>query len=63
MPGDRRYRFVQVDVFSERAFAGNQLAVVHAGTVCPFPAPIHTAAVSVATHTVLDRRPVPAQAR
>ena len=25
---DRRYRFVQVDVFSERAFAGNQLAVV-----------------------------------
>ena len=28
MAGDRRYRFVQVDVFSERAFAGNQLAVV-----------------------------------
>jgi trans-2,3-dihydro-3-hydroxyanthranilate isomerase len=28
MVGDRRYRFVQVDVFSERAFAGNQLAVV-----------------------------------
>jgi len=28
MADDRRYRFVQVDVFSERAFAGNQLAVV-----------------------------------
>ena len=28
MAEDRRYRFVQVDVFSERAFAGNQLAVV-----------------------------------
>ena len=28
MTADRRYRFVQVDVFSERAFAGNQLAVV-----------------------------------
>jgi trans-2,3-dihydro-3-hydroxyanthranilate isomerase len=28
MAADRRYRFVQVDVFSERAFAGNQLAVV-----------------------------------
>ena len=25
---DRRYRFVQVDVFTERAFAGNSLAVV-----------------------------------
>jgi trans-2,3-dihydro-3-hydroxyanthranilate isomerase len=28
MAADRRYRFAQVDVFSERAFAGNQLAVV-----------------------------------
>ena len=28
MAGDRRHRFVHVDVFSERAFAGNQLAVV-----------------------------------
>jgi trans-2,3-dihydro-3-hydroxyanthranilate isomerase len=28
MPADRRYRFAHVDVFSERAFAGNQLAVV-----------------------------------
>jgi trans-2,3-dihydro-3-hydroxyanthranilate isomerase len=28
MTAERRYRFVQVDVFSERAFAGNQLAVV-----------------------------------
>ena len=31
MLGDRLYRFVQVDVFSERAFAGNQLAVVFDG--------------------------------
>jgi len=28
MSADRHYRFVHVDVFSERAFAGNQLAVV-----------------------------------
>ena len=28
MPAARRYRFVQVDVFTERAFGGNQLAVV-----------------------------------
>jgi trans-2,3-dihydro-3-hydroxyanthranilate isomerase len=31
MSGERRYRFVQVDVFSARAFAGNQLAVVFDG--------------------------------
>lgn len=28
MPGDREYRFVHVDVFAERALAGNPLAVV-----------------------------------
>ena len=26
-PSERRYRFVQVDVFTRRAFGGNQLAV------------------------------------
>jgi trans-2,3-dihydro-3-hydroxyanthranilate isomerase len=36
MTADREYRFVQVDVFTERAFGGNQLAVVFdANTLSP----------------------------